>query len=228
MNKRKKKKHVIKPRDSQSNQELNPSQAIFVRLVFKHRASHFGSNKSGEIKPCFQEVLTEPSMHFFITAKEITRTNTSCHLRGPERPSASTKWKMNRPGVQADARGRTPWPQLQYGVWQRREGLLLGRQNCPATVGSHRVPATAKTAPTKPVLKSSVCTVATAWDPSNLLNGRFQEKQPGVESWSVKCFPYFTYTAPRQQNLTGYATSVSRAFGILVKMFRCTSLHLLP
>lgn len=71
----KKKNHVIKPCDSPSNQELNTCQAIFVGLVFKHIANHFSSNKSGEIKPCFQEELTELSKCFSITTK---RKNLHC------------------------------------------------------------------------------------------------------------------------------------------------------
>lgn len=153
-NEQKKQNHAIQPHDSQSNQELNSSQAIFVGLVFKNTANHFSSNKSGEIKPCFQEVLTEPSLHFPITTKEITST-TQLHLfSGSQCPSDSTTWKMSRPSVQPGHQGQASQAAIAVRVHGEGEGLFqLSRQNWPETVRSHGVQAAAMAAPAKPVLR---------------------------------------------------------------------------
>ena len=113
----KEKNHAIKPCDSPSNQELNTSQAILVGLVFKHTVKNLSSNKSGEIKPCFQEALTELSMRFSITAKERTCT-AKLHLSsGIPRPLDSSKFKTSRtPG------GRAPRLHWQYGCLVKERG----------------------------------------------------------------------------------------------------------
>lgn len=194
MNKIKKKKHAIKPHDSQSNQELNTSQAIFVGLEFKNTVNHFSSNKSGEIKPCFQEALTEPSMQFSITAKEITRT-TKLHLfSGSQCPSDSTKWKMSRPGVQPGHQVQDSQAATAVWVHGKDMALSLGRQNWPETVRSHGVQSAATTVPVKPVLRVQSLPWQPLGTPPARWTGDSVGKQPRVEAWCEKFSIFYSYS----------------------------------